>query len=100
MRTQMVKAIIDELKEMPRYWTGEEGKASKYISISEVCVDEIITVLDELQDRIKELEANIIEADAQYNVDKKPGDIYSAELALVRMAAMGAEALYNQKETE
>ena len=49
--------------------------------------------LASLRTRIEELEANIIEADAQYNIDNKPGDIQSAELALVRFASIGASAM-------
>lgn len=99
MRTQMVKAIIDALQEIDVY---DNQMHSSHITIQEIIqiLQELTQEIDDKNKRIQELEANIIEADAQYNVDKKPGDIYSAELALVRMAAMGAEALYNQKETE
>ncbi|MFA6213469.1 MAG: hypothetical protein WC714_28795 [Candidatus Obscuribacterales bacterium] len=50
--------------------------------------------------RIKELQDNIIEADSQSTVDKKPRDIYAAELALVRIAALGAEAMLKVAELE
>lgn len=49
--------------------------------------------VEKQEKRIHDLESNIIEADAQYNIDKKPGDIESAELALVRFASMGSDAL-------
>ena len=48
---------------------------------------------DALKIRIQELESNIIEADSFFNVDGKSGTIESAELALVSMSSMGAQAL-------
>jgi hypothetical protein len=63
-----------------------------------VIYDKIIPALEELASkdaRISELEAIIIEADAQYNIDTFPAEdkIQSAELALVRCSSMGAEAM-------
>ena len=48
---------------------------------------------DTLKIRIQELESNIVEADSFFNVDGKSGTIESAELALVSMSSMGAQAL-------
>jgi hypothetical protein len=42
---------------------------------------------------IERLKALIVEADAQYNTDKKPGDFETAELSLVEMAVHGSHAL-------
>ena len=47
----------------------------------------------EQDERIADLEGNIIEADSMFTIDHKPDTIEAAELALVRMCSMGAEAL-------
>jgi len=53
-----------------------------------------------LKARVAELEQIIIEADAQYNTDRKPADIESASLFLVRMCSYGREAMDRVAELE
>ena len=55
---------------------------------------------DEARARVAELEANIIECDAMTNIDRKPRNISEAELAIVRMACEGREAIDRLSELE
>jgi hypothetical protein len=56
-------------------------------------LDAMVVNNDSLRARIASLERNIIEADAQYNIDREPQDIETAELGLVVMAGYGREAM-------
>lgn len=55
---------------------------------------------DALRARVAELEANIIECDAMTNLDRKPRGIDEAEVAIVRMASEGREAIDKLAELE
>jgi hypothetical protein len=53
-----------------------------------------------VETKVAELEQIIIEADAQYNIDKKSSDIELASLSLVRMCSYGREAMDRVAELE
>jgi hypothetical protein len=62
--------------------------------------DAVIERCAMLEDHIAELERTIIEAGAEYNIDKKPGTIESATLGLVTLCDMGREAMDKVAELE
>ena len=73
--------------------TGELGYCDLEAAIEQVIGIENDVPLREANKRIAELEAIIIEADAQFNIGKQPMDIESASLALCTMCSMGREAM-------
>lgn len=56
-------------------------------------VEKVTAERDALRARIAELEANIVEADSMTNIDRQHRSIDEAELAIVRMASEGRDAI-------
>jgi len=84
---------IDKLHRRIEELEAEVASESKWAETYNNRVVELEAEVERLAHRVGELEANIIEADAQWDVDKKPRKIEEAELALVRCMSMGAEAM-------